>query len=350
MKPTRIWSSQQQPEDVYVLDIEILPTQKGMISLLSNGRLRIISDFNRNEYFDFSLLNPSNIVKRITGISCPSLENGLIWSCSSEGMISGWDFMRTPTQHQPSLYYYSNSCNFSCVDVGLQDDSLICSGTEEGFDSKIYFWDVRNMSTPLSIYQESHSDSITKVKFARNNTSSISKPALLSGSVDGLVCYFDLSQPSETAALKSVLNANSACANLGFFGANYEGIYVTTTTETLSLFEIDSCSTIKAYENDLINGTGCRELLQSIEQNEINYLVDCLWEAKTQKLILCAGDAAGNGYGFEVVLNGFNRLGPLAGGHTEVIRASKIVDLGAQRGLGIVTGGEDGRVCLWTTD
>jgi len=351
MKAVRSWSA---PGDVYVLDALVHRSSKHLLGLLSNGKLRVISSPDQDAFSDVLLGSGTGTgqARQVTGIACAGCSllssegqaANLVWSCSVDGTVAAYD-LNTRTPGQPVGSCSLPRTKVSSVDVGL-NGMLVACGTEEGFDSKVVFWDVRNLSAPLGKYVESHSDHITAVRFSPDGS-----PGLVSGSEDGLVCAFDVSKSSETAALKSVLKAGSAVSRLGFFGANFQGIYVTTTTETLSLFEIGSCAMISSYDNDLMAGTGCRETLQETAKLEINYLIDCLWEPRTQKLLLCAGNTDGVGFGFEMTLNGFVPLGPLPGGHSEVIRTAKIVELGPDKGgFGIVTGGEDGKMCIWTPE
>jgi WD40 repeat protein len=346
MKVARSWVNLAEPE-TYVLDL-VRPgiAPQSIVGLLSNSKVRVVQSIEHDAFVDVSLTTGTERRKHVTGIaSCSVVSPGdqnfasLLWSCSADGIIGAWDLARSSAG--PALVSGKKNDSYSCIGVGL-NGTLIAAGTEEGIDSRILFWDVRNLAAPLTVFAESHSDSITNLRFCPDGSA-----RMLSGSLDGLVCAFDLSKPNENSALLSVLNANSSCSKIGFFGVNHEGIYATTSTETLSIFEMESSVTISSYEYDLQKGTGCRETLQELARMEVNYLVDCMWEPKTQKLILLAGNADGAGYGFDINLNGFTNLGALAGGHTAVIRCSEITELGTRRGLGIVTGAEDGRIILW---
>lgn len=307
------------------------------IGVLSNGSVRSIPDMNHPFFEDISLLSAvGGQQQQITGV-CTSAE-GLIWSCTNRGQLSAWDLRASKTQAAQQCL--TSTQNMSCMDVGYAGSLLAC-GTEEAIDSKIVFWDARKLqsSAPLGQYVESHSDSITAVRFQGQ--------MFFSGSVDGLVCGFDVTQPSESASLVSVVNPNGACLKLGCFGTR--GLYVTTSSETFHLFDYDTAQTISSYDNDVMRGVGCRELLteKTAGKMELTYLIDGLWEPKTQKLLMLAGNGNGEAFGFEVTLNGFEPLGPLVGVHSEVVRCCKSYDGGKASGFNIITGGEDGKVCLW---
>ena len=344
MKAVRSWFTPSN-EQVYVLDqLQPAISPTSAYGLLSNSKLRIIPSIDNDAFSDVSLLHHPG-AERVTGVTCmpPNAAitadvGAIVWSCSENGIIAAWDVMRSPGS--VASFGETRRAPFGCISVGL-GGTLIAAGTDEGSESRIMFWDVRRLQEPLTIFDESHSDSITQLCFSPNGSTS-----MISGSVDGLVCAFDLSKPSESAALQSVMKPNSVCSHIGYFGANYEGIYATTRTETLSIFELESSETISAYDYDLVKGTGCRETLQELSKMEINYLIDCSWQPRLQKLILLAGNDEGNGFGFDVDLEGFKPLDNFAGGHRDVIRCGKIFEI-PNKAIGLLTGGEDGRMCVW---
>lgn len=100
---------------------------------------------------------------------------------------------------------------FTCFDVS-PNNILLAAGTNlyEG-DSFILFWDVRKNSL-LGGYWESHTDDVTQVKFHPEDSNK-----LISGSVDGLINLYDLSQTSEEDALIDSLNTESSIEKLGWF-------------------------------------------------------------------------------------------------------------------------------------
>lgn len=92
------------------------------------------------------------------------------------------------------------------------DERLIAGGTEHtNADAFILFWDIRhsskigNKNNLLGGYWESHMDDVTCLTFhpAKQNV-------LASGSTDGLMNIFDLTQSSEDLALTCSLNTESS--------------------------------------------------------------------------------------------------------------------------------------------
>lgn len=127
-----------------------------------------------------------------------------------------------------TMFFFSNisdntedgkSKSLASFDISC-DDKFLAAGTEQtGGDAFITFWDIRytkkNMKNkskkrhfknyPIGGYWESHTDDITCLTFHFVNPS-----ILASGSTDGLINVFDLTQPSEEAALTYTLNTESS--------------------------------------------------------------------------------------------------------------------------------------------
>ncbi|RUP52008.1 LOW QUALITY PROTEIN: hypothetical protein BC936DRAFT_143594, partial [Jimgerdemannia flammicorona] len=82
----------------------------------------------------------------------------------------------------------------------------------------------------LSEFVESHSEDVTQIHFhpAKSHT-------LLSASVDGLVCIYDVTLFDEDEALVAVVNSGSSVSKAGFFGPDAEYLYCLTHIETFSL-------------------------------------------------------------------------------------------------------------------
>ena len=93
------------------------------------------------------------------------------------------------------------------------DERLIVGGTEHtSGDAFILFWDIRqsnskleNKNSLLGGYWESHMDDITCLTFHP-----VKRNVLVSGSTDGLMNIFDLTQSSEDLALTCSLNTESS--------------------------------------------------------------------------------------------------------------------------------------------
>ena len=201
-----------------------------------------------------------------------------------------------------------------------------------GAKAHVHFFDIRSGGILLGSYQDSHTEEVTRVRF-QSNTS----PLLVSASEDGLSCIFDTSQPSEEAALKSVLNVQTPLREVGFFGPSLEGIFCLTGSETMSVWHHDSAQRICDF------GSNVRENLSDLCGNvPIDYLVNCYWDDPKQELTLLAGNHAGDGGMFKVEASLISVQYVLEGGHRGDIRSW--CNLSATT---FVTVGEDARLCEW---
>jgi WD40 repeat protein len=159
-------------------------------------------------------------------------------SAGGDGLVKTWD-LRTP--HAPAAVF-SVPVNRDGSKDGISalethgDGFTIVAGTElEGNgpgDVKIHLWDTRFDSGPKLSYTESHTDTITELRFLPypNSTSS---NVLLSGSTDGLVTVFDTTKTDEEDAVLQVINHGSAVHHTGLVGSD---IYALGTDETLSFY------------------------------------------------------------------------------------------------------------------
>ncbi|KAL7433577.1 hypothetical protein ACHAXH_004989 [Discostella pseudostelligera] len=215
-----------------------------------------------------------------------------------------------------------------CISLGY-GGTLAAVGTDK---ARISFFDLRYASSTtnndqcrsgalLASYVDAHTEEVTKVRFQTTTTSSSSsytttktssvegeRTILASASEDGLIAIHDPSQPTEDAALLSVLNIGIPTRNIGFFGPNYEGIYALTGSESMSVHHWDSGQRI------------------------------------------CNSD--GDGYLFQVDADRITPLMHLKGGHKGCIRDFSWMECSNNGGDGmngrvLVTGGEDARLCQW---
>lgn len=81
------------------------------------------------------------------------------------------------------------------------------------------------------IFSECHSQTVTQIRFNPGN-----KNEFCSGSEDGLICCFDVSQNNEDDALQTIIPINHCINKLGFYQDNK--VYCCTSTEQFSLWNI----------------------------------------------------------------------------------------------------------------
>jgi WD40 repeat protein len=217
------------------------------------------------------------------------------------------------------------------LSVSLGYDGLLAAcGSNK---SRVYFRDIRQNGSLLGTYQDSHTDEVTRVRFQ-----SAQSPLLLSASEDGLACIFDTSQPSEEAALKSVLNVRTPLRKVGFFGPSLEGVYCLTGSETLSVWHHESAQRICDF------GANIRDKLSTLAEGlAVDYLVDCRWDTTRQELSLVAGNHDGDACKYRVDAGALSLSHILVGGHRGDVRSWCPLTNSSI----FVTAGEDARMCEW---
>lgn len=180
--------------------------------------------------FDISLRPIKNVISAHSGISClAAFGSEGIATAGRDGMVRIWD-ARAERSGLEATEPRGNA--FSAL---ISRDHFVAAGTEstkEGLgDVSVLLYDMRNPSVPIRSYVESHTDTITQLAFhpARSDV-------LLSGSTDGLVSIFDLSQSEEEDALQQVLNPRAAVHCTGFLSTNE--VYVVTTDEHFSIHSL----------------------------------------------------------------------------------------------------------------
>ena len=322
MKPSFIWNN--PASDAYVWDVRRSALSGEFFALLSNGVIRHVRDVFSGIHQDVGL-NPDPDV--VTAMCCDTQNGSVVWTCTERGSLAVWDFRTKPSA--PAAFASTGVAHMCSIDVGF-GGVLVACGTDEETESRVVFWDARRLAPALGQYDESFNGAVTQLRFNDNGS-------FVTGSVDGLVCVFDVTQSSEDEALSSVLNLGAPCSRLGYFGSR--GVYATTSNETLRLFDTTSSKSIGQYENE-----DTRICLPSFEAN---YLVDCLWEARSERLICMAGNRDGSVMAYETALDRFLPLSSLNGAHDEVVRCAVGFESEAA-GFCVITGAEDGRMCLWT--
>jgi hypothetical protein len=232
------------------------------------------------------------------------------------------------------------------IDVGC-GGMLVAAGTETdpGINSKVMFWDIRS-SNVLGSYGVSHSDVITQVCFSPTNNNH-----LATASLDGLVCWFNVTRAGEEDALESVLNCNSAISRIGFFGPGDQCLYSLTHTETFSMWHVDKA--VRMAEFPML-----RQHLGSLGACA-DYLVDCCyWErpdGTDQQLVLMSGAFDGRINLSRVAIDGITPAGQLSApslsGHQAVVRCAAFIQPDANTGtpLRVLTGAEDAQICEWVS-
>lgn len=186
----------------------------------------------------------------------------------------------------------------------------------------------------IHTFTEAHSDDLTSLAFHPTQPH-----LLLSGSTDGLLNTYDVRIADEDDAVIATGNVGASVARAGWAGD--AGIWSLTTIESLSLWDPQELTELHALDD-------VRDV--ALQPWRTDYVVDCFYDVHAQTLCMLGGTQGGDvavigikdprRWTLETILNGAQ-----SGAHADIVRTAHFE---AREGR-IVTGGEDGRVSLWTT-
>lgn len=115
-------------------------------------------------------------------------QSNSMFTCGDDGQLKLWDLRTLSSEDKEESkcvqnFCDSNSAEFLCADINVDDNLLIASTNKVIDNSYIYLFDIRNSSKYLFKLSESHNGDVTQVRFDP------SKPSkFISGGYDGLIC------------------------------------------------------------------------------------------------------------------------------------------------------------------
>ena len=119
-------------------------------------------------------------------------------SSSTDG-VKVWDMKSTKP-----VFHLTNPKNLTFLSLGYSR-GILAGGTElMGVDAELHLWDLTKGGELVRSFIDSHHDDITDIKFHPTDST-----CLMSGSTDGYVNIYDLSQEEEEDALHQVINYTS---------------------------------------------------------------------------------------------------------------------------------------------
>ena len=209
-----------------------------------------------------------------------------------------------------------------------------------GVDSFLLFWDTRQPGKIQGGYWESHSDDVTSLEFHPNHPST-----LASGSTDGQVNIFDVSQPDEDAALVTSHQTEDSVARLCWYSRKGQDqqLAIATHTEELQLWSTEA----EGPHTMLSRSALCHGIRRSATEH--CYMAGFHQRGEEEGLVVVAGSSYSPDPCLRLALVKNKKAKPLgilkrkAGGGYGVARCS----LNIQGTNSLVTGGEDGVVRLW---
>ncbi|KAN0014582.1 hypothetical protein ACTFIU_000900 [Dictyostelium citrinum] len=298
----------------YVLDLSVTPSL-----LAAAGSNYLIKIYDRSNNTILNVLSGHKDAINETKF----IENtNTLLSCSSDKTVKIWD----AKTGQCSLTINQQGEIFS---IDLNGDILAM-----GVGSMVVLY---NLSTKKMIrkFDCSHTEDVTRVRFHP-----IDKNKLVSCSVDGLICMYDLEQADDDDAIIHVINAEDSIGNIGFFGPSYQYLYSLSHTERLATWDLTTGSKVKHYGSDL------RTTLSERYKFEINYFISCIYDNASNQLILFGGDFNGTGYVFLVTPDDVIEVSKLQNVHTDVIRNVFWDKFKSE----LITSSEDSKIGFWTNN
>ncbi|XP_037550691.1 WD repeat-containing protein 89 [Nematolebias whitei] len=273
----------------------------------------------------------------LCGLTFAHTSSDLLYSGSTDGTVRAWD-VRCPGTEAVQMFRGDPSHSFCSLDLNCSD-SLLCAGTEQvdREDSFLVFWDCRKAGRGLlGVFSESHSDDITQVRFHPQD-----RDRLASGSTDGLVNVFDLSQGGEEEALLLTCNSDSSAGVVCWSGPDSTQLLCLSHDEGLHLWDVDQVDSDQPLT--IFSCSDARRLTPLADKGSVDYLVGGMWLEEAQTLLVVGGSSSGDLHLMGCDSGGLSLLSSLEGGHTSTVRCF----LWDAAGGSLITGGEDAQLLLW---
>ncbi|EGG12229.1 uncharacterized protein MELLADRAFT_89307 [Melampsora larici-populina 98AG31] len=329
----------------YILQITSLSIQEPLTWAYSTDDLsdsiQIIKLNSQSELTNYQTLTTHHKNGRINELkSTDQKPNCLIAGFSENPILSIWDLRMNNSL--PILELKGSSSDpFLSLDFSLDGNLLSASSGDEN-QPRIDLFDCRSNPIPLHTYTESHSDLITSLAFHPTE-----HHKLLSASTDGLIVTYDVRLVDEEDAVIATGNVGASLARSRWSG---DGRFVWTGTdmETVAVWDGEDLGLIQDFGDIRL---GELERPHSSWRDPTSYLIDSTNLPKHVDPIQSRfGYFSGSQSGEVSLIEPSNQsnvpwnlLASLTGGHTDIVR-SAIVD---ERSGMILTGGEDGNICLW---
>ena len=276
----------------------------------------------------------------VVGIRFSPTSRNILYTATSNGQITACDLRargKVVAEFKDSTEGGKlkplSSFDISC------DDRLVAGGTEHvGGDAFILFWDIRHSNSKLDDknnllggYWESHMEDVTSLAFHTSK-----QDVLASGSTDGLINVFDLTQPSEDSALTYSLNTESSVDRIGWL--NDDNLWCTTHMHSLQLWNCDGATPYAKFERSSL------ALFQNDDPNSC-YTVRVHASNTLEQPFLLAGSSSVKGENLRClnVVNGRLEACYNMAGNKQIVRDSWL----HEKSGSLITVGEGGLINVW---
>ncbi|KAF5292381.1 hypothetical protein FQA39_LY03415 [Lamprigera yunnana] len=295
----------------YVLHIAATPEESCNIAVGTSKKTCEIYRLGENQLA--KLESFGEFESPIVGVQFSPEDTNLIYCGVENGNVKLWD-LRNPDNYV--LQFSENKPDdvkrFASFDVA-SNNRLLCASTElHKGDAFILFWDIRNVNL-MGGYWESHSDTITQVKFDPNNVNK-----LISGSLDGLINLYDLKYTSEDESLMDCFNTESPIDYLQWF--DRKGKDCISCFTSLGNVQLWSTDDVEPYAN-----FHRAEIAKAMNlKSEAHCYIISAHKQKGEELLVLAGSKYRNGEYVKCLYTNNKKLESLCSlnGNNQLIRSS----------------------------
>lgn len=222
----------------------------------------------------------------ICGVRFGRTNENRLFVATTDGKLYSYDLRTKATLVQAFENVDITDKPFTCFDVNT-DDSVLGAGTERSKNEAfIVLFDARKAS-PLVTYTESHQDDLTQIKFHP------SKPkTLATGSIDGLINVFDITESDEDDALEYCLNTENSVQIINWHpkhdmqvndnNESSDRLSCITDTNEFQIFDVEESEMICKFERKQVS-----DLIKRKYHDEC-YLANC-HTASNGDIFLLAG-------------------------------------------------------------
>lgn len=217
----------QISEKEYVLALAPVEARNSVAAALSDNSILLIAH---------DLSSSSKVVQkshdRVVGMKAFDASTVITWG---DDGVKLWDLRAQNGDPNKPLLWLKQGTLGPIVSCDFRGNVVVGGSELVGTDAGICLWDVQKPKAdgmPFIEFPDVHNDDVTELRFhpTRDNI-------VVSGSTDGLVNVYDITETDQDEVVKQVFNHDSSIHCAGFTSTNR--VYVISHMETLSIYEMD---------------------------------------------------------------------------------------------------------------